>query len=95
MNKQTTEQSDLTQFIPVYPCKVRRTVEGLAAPQCGHYQGEAQTTDGGLCRDAATLSTSGETAQPSSAGEHDILLKELAGSGFILKMASVTALTFL
>ncbi|XP_041839063.1 DNA replication ATP-dependent helicase/nuclease DNA2 isoform X2 [Melanotaenia boesemani] len=59
MNEQVS--GNLTCFSPVCSLKVRGTVKGLASPECGHYQSETQTADGGLCYDAAALHTSGET----------------------------------
>lgn len=57
------------------PClfKVRRVVKGLASPECSHYPRQTQAADGGLSHNATTLHTSGETSQPSSTREHDIL----------------------
>lgn len=52
-----------------------RAAEGLASAECGHYQGQTQTADGGLCVNAETLHTRGETTEAPAAREHDILFE--------------------
>lgn len=62
-----------SEFSAASPFVVRRAVEGLASPECGHHPGQTQAADGGLSHDAPTLRACGETTQPSPAREHDIL----------------------
>lgn len=50
-----------------------RAAEGLAPPERGHHQGQAQAADGGLGRHAAPLRARRQAAQTPAAAQHDIL----------------------